>query len=122
MKTNYLVIVCLIVLSLISCKAKESDNLYQNTYEDSSKASSIHDSKNNDRFIYDVHGIIVAKHTEQGCDTCDKHHFFTIRLDTYQNSPFDWEVSRAKWYNKEVDDKVFFEYLLKKRLSDKALD
>lgn len=111
MKSKYILIL-IILISFSYCAEKKSTPLYQNNYDESSKSVIDEDA----RFVKNQYGIIIQKY-----ETTNDKYYYVITLNNYPNNPFEWRVSRPKWYSKKVGDKVFFEYLRKDRLSNKAL-
>ena len=68
------------------------------------------------RLIYDINGVIFKK-------VYDKYlgdYYFYIKLEN--GGLVEWETTGIKYSAKEIGDSVHFEYLLKNRFSNKAIN
>lgn len=115
-----ILLLVLIVSLIVSCKdsgpRKMGTNKARVEKKNSAAKANETQSKNHEKFVYDVNGVIYAKEITDGCSN---GYYFYIELE--DGNVFEWETTAAKYARKNVGDPVHFDHLRKSRFSNEAL-
>lgn len=111
-----LLLLLVIVSLIISCKDSGPRKMGTNKARVQKREQTQVESKNLDKFVYDVNGVIYAKEIAGGCSN---GYYFYIELE--DGNVFEWETTAAKYARKKIGDAVHFDYLRKSRFSNEAI-
>lgn len=111
-----LLLLLVIVSLIVSCKESGPRKMGTNNARAKKQEQIQVESKNLDKFVYDVNGVIYAKEITDGC--IDGYYFY---IELEDKNVFEWETTAAKYARKKIGDTVHFDYLRRSRFSNEAL-